>query len=180
MYSFEHIASWIQRLDLATNFAIKLFKSPRCLEFFEPVQTRNTRNEHFLVKEIRTNTARCYNAPHSYLARLVNKNKQKIQNMQKWKLIKLNKQSERINFCYMWTMEALPSSLFCSKHFYYIEALCTVSYHMLRLIKLWYIYMAHHKVNSPKHLKGGEIYFWDPPQNRTKMPFFAIFFTYSY
>ena len=72
-----------RRLDLATNFAIKLFKSPRCLEFFEPVQTRNTRNEHFLVKEIRTNTARCYNAPHSYLARLVNKNKQKIQNMQK-------------------------------------------------------------------------------------------------
>ena len=68
-----------RRLDLATNFAIKLFKSPRCLEFFEPVQTENTRNEHFLVKEIRT---RCYNAPHSYLARLVNKNKQKIQNMQ--------------------------------------------------------------------------------------------------
>ena len=72
-----------RRQDLATNFAIKLFKSPRCLEFFEPVQNRNTRNEHFLVKEIRTNTTRCYNAPHSYLARLVNTNKQKIQNMQK-------------------------------------------------------------------------------------------------
>ena len=72
-----------RRQDLATNFAIKLFKSPRCLEFFEPVQNKNTRNEHFLVKEVRTNTVRCYNAPHSYLARLVNKNKQKIQNMQK-------------------------------------------------------------------------------------------------
>ena len=43
-----------------------------------------------------------------------------------------------------------------------------------------YIYMAHRKVNSPKHLKDGEIFFETPPQNRTKMPFFAIFFTYSY
>ena len=35
--------------------------------------------------------------------------------------------------------------------------------------------MAQRKVNSPKHLKDGEIFFETPPQNRTKMPFFAIF-----
>ena len=68
-----------RRSDLALNFAIKLFKSSKSLEFFEPVQKqRITRNEKLLVKENTTNTRRCYNAPHNYLARLINKNKHKI------------------------------------------------------------------------------------------------------
>ena len=71
-----------RRLDLATNFAIRLYKSQRCKEYFEPVKksisTRNN-NKH-LVKEIKSNTKRCYNAPHNYLARLINKNKSKIEN----------------------------------------------------------------------------------------------------
>ena len=36
--------------------------------------------------------------------------------------------------------------------------------------------MAHRKVNSPKHLENGEIFFETPPQNRTKMPFFVFFY----
>ena len=57
-----------RRLDLATNFAIKLFKSAKSLEFFEPVHKQViTRNEQLLVKEKVPNTRRCYNAPHNYL-----------------------------------------------------------------------------------------------------------------
>ena len=68
-----------RRSDLAENFAIKLYKSSKSLEFFEPVQKqRYTRNEPDLVKVKVTNTRRCFNAPHNYLARLVNKNKHKI------------------------------------------------------------------------------------------------------
>ena len=73
-----------RRLDLATNFAIRLYKSQSCKEYFEPVKksitTRN--NNKYLVKENKSNTRRCYNAPHNYLARLINKNKSKIEN---WK-----------------------------------------------------------------------------------------------
>jgi hypothetical protein len=69
------------RSDLCTKFAIKLYKSPRSNEFFTPaVKLVNTRSElQLLVKESVTNTKRCYNAPHNYLARLVNINKDKIE-----------------------------------------------------------------------------------------------------
>ena len=68
-----------RRADLAANFAIKLFKSSKSLEFFEPVQKQtNTRSEKLLVKEKVTNTRRCFDAPHNYLARLVNLNKHRI------------------------------------------------------------------------------------------------------
>ena len=77
-----------RRSDLAETFAIKLYKSSKCFEFFEPVQNqRNTRNEQLLVKEKITNTKRCFNAPHNYLARLINRNKDRIiENNQKWSL----------------------------------------------------------------------------------------------
>ena len=70
-----------RRSDLCTKFAIKLYKSPRSNEFFTPaVKLVNTRSElQLLVKESVTNTKRCYNAPHNYLARLVNINKDKIE-----------------------------------------------------------------------------------------------------
>ena len=76
----------MQSADLAANFAIKLFKSSKSLEFFEPVQKQtNTRSEKLLVKEKVTNTLRCFNAPHNYLARLVNLNKHRIaHNNTKW------------------------------------------------------------------------------------------------
>ena len=37
------------------------------------------------------------------------------------------------------------------------------------------IYMAHGKVNSPKHLKNGEFFFETPPKNCTNMLFFLFF-----
>ena len=72
-----------RRLQLCTNFALKLFKSDRGTEFFTPaVKRANTRTEQqLLVKEKKCNTKRCYNAPHNYLARLVNENKKKIEKM---------------------------------------------------------------------------------------------------
>ena len=71
----------LRRTELCTNFAIKLYKSPRSGEFFTPAEKLvNTRSEHqLLVTEKKCNTKRCYNAPHSYLARLVNLNKGKIE-----------------------------------------------------------------------------------------------------
>ena len=69
----------IRRLELSTKFAIKLYKSNRCKEFFTPV-TKNsrTRSDGPLLLEEKVNTRRCYQAPHNYLTRLINKNKDKI------------------------------------------------------------------------------------------------------
>ena len=70
-----------RRLELATSFAIKLFKSNRSKEFFEPVsKVVQTRNNDQLVKVKMSNTRRCFNAPHNYLARLINANKNRIEN----------------------------------------------------------------------------------------------------
>ena len=65
-----------RRLQLCTNFALKLFKSDRSEQFFihKPVKTRCDDP----VVEKKCNTLRCYNAPHSYLSRLVNQNKDKL------------------------------------------------------------------------------------------------------
>ena len=68
-----------RRLDLCTNFASKLFKSDRSSEFFTPASIRlNPRLEPKLVAENMCRTKRCYNAPHNYLARLINLNKDKM------------------------------------------------------------------------------------------------------
>ena len=70
----------LRRIDLCTTFAIKLYKSPRCEEFFTPVvKLVNTRSEQQkLLQDKKFNTNRCYNAPHNYLARVVNQNKKNI------------------------------------------------------------------------------------------------------
>ena len=69
-----------RRTDLCTTFATKLFLSPRSGEFFTPAEKIvNTRSDQqLLVAEKKCNSKRCYTAPHSYLARLVNQNKQQI------------------------------------------------------------------------------------------------------
>ena len=69
-----------RRTDLCTNYAIKLYKSKRCDQFFTPYSTRARRKQKKLVKENLSRTTRCYNAPHNYLARLVNANQKKIEN----------------------------------------------------------------------------------------------------
>ena len=68
-----------RRLDLCTNFALKLYKSDRSSDFFTlPGKTVNTRSDILPVVESKVNTVRCYNAPHNYLARLVNLNRDKL------------------------------------------------------------------------------------------------------
>ena len=68
-----------RRLDLSTKFAIKLYKSNRCQEFFTPSnKSVITRSEEPLLLEQKVNTRRGYYAPHNYLTRLINKNKEKI------------------------------------------------------------------------------------------------------
>ena len=69
-----------RRTELCTSFAIKLYKSSRSADFFLPAKKNvNVRNKNMnLVIEQKCNTKRAYNAPHNYLARLINKNSQKI------------------------------------------------------------------------------------------------------
>ena len=68
-----------RRLNLATNFAVKLFLSDRSEQFFTHTKQRiNPRVDQPLVVENLTRTKRCFNAPHNYLARIVNQNKGKI------------------------------------------------------------------------------------------------------
>ena len=73
-----------RRSELCTKFAIKLFKSSKSQEFFTHVKKSvNTRSDkHLLVTQDRVNTKRCYNAPHNFLARIVNQNKEKIEKSQ--------------------------------------------------------------------------------------------------
>ena len=70
-----------RRTDLCTNYAVKLYRSPKSSEYFIPankiVDTRS--KQQLLVKEQKCNYKRLYNAPHNYLARLVNANKEKIE-----------------------------------------------------------------------------------------------------
>ena len=68
-----------RRLQLCTTFALKLYKSDRSEYFFTHTKkTINTRCEQPLLVEHQCNTTKAYNAPHNYLARLVNQNKAKI------------------------------------------------------------------------------------------------------
>ena len=67
-----------RRQELCVNFATKLYQSKRCEQFFNlPTKLGRTRNEN-LVIEPTARTKRLYNAPHAYLARLVNANKSRI------------------------------------------------------------------------------------------------------
>ena len=68
-----------RRVQLCTNFAIKLYKSDRSSEFFTHKQPRaNSRTDQQLVVENFSRTKRSYNAPHNFLARLINQNISKI------------------------------------------------------------------------------------------------------
>ena len=69
----------VRRLELCTNFAVKLFKSERSRDFFtHSNKTVDTRSDQKLLIENTCRTTRCYNAPHNYLTRLVNQNEEKI------------------------------------------------------------------------------------------------------
>ena len=68
-----------RRTELCIKYSIKLFKSSKSYEYFTQVKKEvNTRSDQLVVKEDFTNTKRCRNAPHNYLARLINENKSKI------------------------------------------------------------------------------------------------------
>ena len=68
-----------RRAELCTKFAIKLFKSSKSKEYFTQVKkVVNTRGDQPIVREYMANTKRCHNAPHNYLARLLNENKSKL------------------------------------------------------------------------------------------------------
>ena len=67
-----------RRAELCAKLAVKLYLSPRCDQYFTRTEQGGTRRNNILVKENTSRTSRCYNAPHNYLARLVNQNVDKI------------------------------------------------------------------------------------------------------
>ena len=87
-----------RREKLCTNFALKLYLSLRNYilylrnyilylrrdQFFTLIDQKETRRNHFLVKENSSRTTRCHNAPHNYIARLVNQNIEKILKKKKY------------------------------------------------------------------------------------------------
>ena len=71
----------LRRESLCINFAVKLFKSHKSEEYFD-LYLKNREGKaksSRLVREPHCRTTRCYNAPHSYLARLENSNKKRIE-----------------------------------------------------------------------------------------------------
>ena len=141
-----------RRTDLCTAFAIKLYKSPRGCEFFTPaIKMVNTRSEReLLVNEPKCNTKRCYNAPHNYLARIVNKNKFKIENS-KYSCIVISQE------CDLWTTGAVPSFPFCAKNIWHIRLLCISPHHMV-LDNKHFIYMVCFKARV--HFQNSDSIFW--------------------
>jgi len=98
------------------NFAVKIYKSDRCNQFFTPYNTNTRAFENKLVKENYCRTTRCYNAPHNYLSRLVNDNKTRIErSVKSWNLTCSCSPALKSTKCILWIMGALPSSLFCAK-----------------------------------------------------------------
>ena len=68
-----------RRLELCTNYAVKLFKSDCSRDFFtHATNGLETSQEPQLVVEQRCRTKGAYNAPHNYLARIGNKNQAKV------------------------------------------------------------------------------------------------------
>ena len=67
----------LRKSEVCTNFAVKLYRSDRSSDF-SLIQTRDIVQEPQLVVEQNCITKRCYNAPHNYLARLLNQNHDKI------------------------------------------------------------------------------------------------------
>ena len=76
LFNIDQLGS--RRSELCINFAIKPFMSDRSNEFFTRNKVNNRIDKKNLVKKNISRTTRCYNAPHNYLARLVNQNKHKF------------------------------------------------------------------------------------------------------
>ena len=77
--SFDISTLTTRRAQLCENFALKLYLGPRREQFFTTLQPNvDIRKITQLVKENTCRTTRCFNAPHNYIARLVNRNIDKL------------------------------------------------------------------------------------------------------
>ena len=68
----------LRRLELCTNYVIKLYQSDLSADFFTPTNKTVTRGDHPILADETSSTARCYNAPHNYLTRLVKQNEERL------------------------------------------------------------------------------------------------------
>ena len=76
---FQICSLSIWRLQLCTQFALKLYKSDHSSNYVTHTRKLvNTRADQPLLVENLCNTTRAYNAAHNYLTRLVNLNQSKL------------------------------------------------------------------------------------------------------
>ena len=68
----------LRRLELCTNYVIKLYQSDLSADFFTPTNKTVTRGDHPLLVEETSRTARYYNYPHIYYTQLVNQNEERL------------------------------------------------------------------------------------------------------
>ena len=114
-----------RRAKLCENLAIKLFKSSRRDEFF----TLANKNRHNLVRENICRTRRCYNAPHNYLNRLVNKNRTRIG--RKWMF-----SGSVVTLLLVDYWGIAQFSVLCQNQSWHIGLLCYALYHLVVAINL--------------------------------------------
>ena len=114
MYTSEHNLESVRDLFFWNCAQISLLNclkvTGKLIFFDDPDNSVFTRQEKFLVRENFSRTKRCFNAPHNYLARLVNTNKTKIENTANSDSVTSAK------CCYLWTIRVLPSFPFCVKN----------------------------------------------------------------
>ena len=125
-----------RRLQLCTNFAIKLYKSDISSEFFTHKQPRaNSRTDQQLVVENFSRTKRSYNAPHNFLARLINQNISKIK---KWvsQIRRTWTSKKQPKFVTHGLLGHCPIFGFVLKPDWCIKILCAVPYHLFFKINL--------------------------------------------
>jgi len=67
-----------RRNDICIKFALKLYQSKYCKQFFTLANPTVKTRQHTLVIEATFNTNKGLNAPHNYLARLVNQNSERL------------------------------------------------------------------------------------------------------
>ena len=67
-----------RRNDICIKFALKLYQSKYCEQFFTLANPTVKTRQHNLVIEATSNTKKGFNAPHNYLARLVNQNSERL------------------------------------------------------------------------------------------------------
>ena len=142
---FDILRLKFRRQELCTTFALKLFKSPSSHDYFTPARRMtNTRGgQQLLVEEKKSNKKRCYNAPHNYLARIINQNKEKFLECLKSEQItyKLGDYTSIVTSLLLVDYRGHAQFSVLFQTFWNIRLLCVFPHHMFWSINTSYLYI---------------------------------------